>query len=69
MIREEHLRWCKTRALNYLYRGDLSNAIAAMLSDIQKHPETRNTFAGMLAVHVLQHPTPEHVRDFIEGFN
>ena len=38
--REDHIRWCKDRALEYVKLGDLDNAIASMQSDLTKHPET-----------------------------
>jgi hypothetical protein len=39
--REEHLAWCKERALEYLKDGDITNAIISMASDLNKHPETK----------------------------
>ena len=72
MTRNEHLEWCKKRALEYVGLGDLSQAFASMLSDLRKHPETANhpamemgaqmMFANLLA-------TPEEMRRFINGFN
>lgn len=38
--REQHLAWCKERALAYVDRGDLVNALASFTSDMSKHPET-----------------------------
>ena len=40
--RDEHLAWCKQRALEYADRGDTTNAVASMMSDLGKHPETEN---------------------------
>jgi len=72
MIREEHLQWCKKRALEYVDNGDLQQAFASMVSDLQKHPGTfghvgielgmRQNMAGLLS-------TPDQMRHFIEGFN
>ena len=42
MTRQEHLDWCKQRALEYVDGGDLTNAYASMVSDLGKHPETAN---------------------------
>jgi hypothetical protein len=39
MTREEHLAWCRARALEYL--PDTSRALASIMSDLLKHPETR----------------------------
>ena len=33
---------CKDRALEYSARGDYVNALTSMMSDIDKHPETRD---------------------------
>jgi hypothetical protein len=38
MDRDEHLAWCKKRALEYWRAGDLANAVASMGSDLDKHP-------------------------------
>lgn len=71
MTREEHLRWCKLRSLEYVDQGDLSNAMASMVSDLRKHEETKNhpgiehgfmlMLSGLLNI-------PEKMREFIEGF-
>jgi len=34
--REEHLAWCKQRALVYVERGELVNALASFSGDIMK---------------------------------
>lgn len=39
--RAEHLAWCKQRALEYLDAGDVRSAIASLLSDLNKHPDTK----------------------------
>jgi len=36
--REEFLDWAKKRALAYLDRGDLRNAVVSMCSDLKKNP-------------------------------
>jgi hypothetical protein len=72
MTRAEHLNWAKQRALEYVNDGDIANAIASLLSDLGKHPETAEHgaigFTGMLMLggH-LNHP--DEVRTLIEGFN
>jgi hypothetical protein len=40
MTRQEHLDWCKLRALQYYDTGDVNQAFASMSSDFSKHPET-----------------------------
>ena len=72
MTRQEHLQWCKNRALEYVDAGDLTNALASMGSDLNKHPETRNHAGiqlGMMLMIGGQLSTADDVRKFIEGFN
>ena len=40
MTREEHLVWCKKRALEYIDRGQVNEGLTSMMSDMAKHPET-----------------------------
>jgi hypothetical protein len=47
MTRDDHIKLCKQRANEYLKRGDVSNAINSMLSDLDKHSETREVGAKM----------------------
>jgi hypothetical protein len=70
--RQEHLDWCKKRALEYCDRGDAMNALTSMFSDLGKHPETDghkgiDIGMGMLMIGALS--TPHEARRFIEGFN
>lgn len=70
--RAEHLAWCKDRALEYADRGDMANAVASLLSDLRKHPETENhAGAQLMAMMVMsgQFERPGELRKFIEGFN
>lgn len=70
--RDEHLVWCKRRALEYVDAGDLSQAFASMGSDLRKHPET-NEHSGMLLGTMLlmngRLSTPGEMRSFINGFH
>lgn len=70
--RAEHLAWCKQRALEYADRGDMTNAIASMGSDLNKHPETEG-HSGMELMMMMamagQLDRPGELRKFIEGFN
>lgn len=38
--RAEHMAWCKKRALLDIDCGDLAGAVASLISDMAKHPET-----------------------------
>lgn len=70
MTRQEHMDWCKKRALEYLDKGDVANAVASMLSDLSKHPETtippELSMIGMLSV---MSNDRDGARRFIVGFN
>ena len=72
MNRTEHLEWCKKRAMEYLDQGDVSQGIASMLSDINKHEETQlgdgSPLASLGMIYVMNNDVPG-ARHFIEGFN
>jgi hypothetical protein len=61
--RDKRLRGCKTRALEYLDAGDLTNAVASMASECNAHPTL--TLLGMQ--YVLDQDAAG-VRRWIEGF-
>lgn len=72
MNREEHLGWCKKRALEYVDMGDLPNAFGSMLSDLKKHPDTANHIGLTLGMGLKvsgKLNTAESMREFIEDFN
>ena len=72
MTRNEHLEWCKRRALEYVDAGDVDQAMASMLSDLGKHPELENHIGKqlMFAERMSGRLTmPHEMRKFIEGFN
>lgn len=72
MTREEHLQWCKERALEYVRRGEINNAITSMGSDLSKHPETKNHPGITIGVGLLMIGSLSTQRDaerFIKGFN
>ena len=50
MTRDEHLAWCKRRALEYVGAGDLRQAVASMASDLKTHPDTDNPALNGLAM-------------------
>lgn len=68
--REEHMIWCKMRALEYVDRDDCHNAVASMVSDISKHEETSDK-TGMLSMMGTMEISKgaEAVRRWINGFN
>jgi hypothetical protein len=71
VTRQEHLEWAKGRAHEYADRGELSDAVASMISDLPKHPE----FGGMGTVIAMALGTTEiprgreAVKRWIDGFN
>ena len=72
MTRQEHLDWCKKRALEYCNRGDTMNALTSMFSDLEKHPETAGHPGIKLGVQLMMIgslSTEAEARHFIEGFN
>jgi len=70
MGRQEHLEWCKQRALEYLDRGDVKEAVTSMLSDLGKHPETKGAGEKMAMLGILACMSGDmnEARRFIEGF-
>jgi hypothetical protein len=67
--REEHLAWCKERALEYWREGDLMNAVTSMGSDLDKHPETKcNPGLAVLGMMYIKDNDYDGVKRWIEGF-
>jgi hypothetical protein len=64
--RAAHLAWAKPRALEYVDRGEWSNAIASMISDLSKHRELQR-HPGILLVMACS--DAETTRHWIEEFN
>lgn len=72
--RAEHLQRCKDRAMEYVKRGELLEAVTSMMSDLEKHPETSATkgalgMLGLLAAQQAQAGDRKAVVRYIEGFN
>ena len=70
--REEHLTWCKERALEYIENDELGNAYASMVSDLNKHEETLGHIGIKLGIQLMMAghlSSPDKMRHFIEGFN
>ena len=73
--RQEHLQFCKDRAMEYVNSGDLVNAVTSMMSDLTKHPETEKSstgalaMLGMLALQQAQRNDRAGVERYILGFN
>lgn len=72
MTRTEHLEWCKKRAHEYLDRGDITNAVTSMMSDMTKHEETKFAVEGVLGqlgMLAVMSGDRNEVRRYIDGFN
>lgn len=72
--RQEHVQFCKDRAMEYVNRGDLLNAVTSMMSDMDQHPETSGSkgplaMLGMMAAMQAQQGDRDGVVRFIQGFN
>lgn len=70
--RQEHLQWCKDRALAYCHAGKPRDGFMSMLSDMKKHPETQNHPALELGVMLMAFghlSAPREIEKFIADFN
>ena len=70
--RAEHMEWCKQRAHEYCDRNDAKNAMASMLSDLEKHPETAGHIGSQVAIMLMlggDLGDTKNARKFIDGFN
>lgn len=67
--RDEHLAWCKKRALEYLDQHDAPSAVISMLRDLKEHPETPvNAFIEATGFVYAAEDDEPGVRRWIEGF-
>lgn len=70
--RDEYLVQCKGRALVYLERGELLNAVTSMGSDLSKHEAFQKPVYDQLFLLGAMFEVPkgrEAVRRWIEGFH
>jgi hypothetical protein len=70
--RAEHLAWCKTRALEYIDKGQINEGLTSMMSDMSKHPETRAPALDQMTVMLMMNghlSTAHAARRHIEGYN
>lgn len=70
--REDHMRFCKQRALEYLEPGKYFspiNAVDSMVSDLSKHEETATLLdQAILTLAMESSHSASAARSFIEGF-
>lgn len=72
MNRQEHLDWCKKRAMEYVEMGDTTQAFASFMSDMGKHEETANHLALEMGTMLLfggHLSTEREMGQWIKGFN
>lgn len=73
MTREEHLAWCKKRAIEEIdYSGDPKDGLISMMSDLGKHADTQGHAGIMLCTMMMlsgQLKTRQEAVNFINGFN
>lgn len=70
--REDHLQWCKERAIKYVDNNDLKNAFASFQSDMGKHEETAHHMALQMGTMLLLSGNLDNdhqMREWINGFN
>lgn len=66
----EHLAWAKQRAIEFLDRGDIKNALTSLASDLTKSPETATLArrsAGETMALIIGRASEEQVREYING--
>jgi hypothetical protein len=71
--RQDHLEWCKQRAMQELDAGDVYAALASLISDLGKHPDTAHVGGvvaelGTILAAAGHLDTPEKMREWIKGF-
>jgi hypothetical protein len=72
MTRDDHMKWCKERALDILESGDIPGAYASMASDLGNHPETAGHDGiqlGMILMMGGHLKTHAEMEKFIKDFN
>ena len=69
MNRNDHIEWCKQRALLELDQNGITNALASIQSDLSKHDETKNhpcRDIGMILSMTGKLSTYSEMKKFIE---
>lgn len=73
--RAEYLQWAKDRALAYVDKGELSEAMTSMLSAMNKREDTKFKSGSTLGVLIhlgimhIQNNDTRKMRRWVEGFN
>ncbi len=69
MNRQEHLQWCKKRALEELKENGVASAAASFVSDMGKHEQTKNPMTQQLILFAMMSNDPKQLEECINGFN
>lgn len=73
MTKQQHIAWCKARAITEMdYYKDPNKGLISLASDLRKHPETnQDVLIALTMGQLLLSPplTRQQVIDFIDGFN
>ncbi len=72
MDRNEHLQWCRDRAIKHVNAGDINQAFASFSSDMSKHSKTAGHPALELGTMLLfggHLGTVAEMKQWILGFN
>lgn len=78
MTRDEHIKWCKQRAIaefDFYQSKDgtgFKNGITSMMSDLMKHDETKSvTLQSLCMMQMMTKPrmSRQEFVNFINGFN
>jgi hypothetical protein len=71
MTREEHIKWCKERAIAEInHSGDPKQGIISMMSDLRKHPETNgDPLQAFCVMQMVRIKSRQDAINFINGFN
>ena len=70
--RDEHLEFCKKRAHEFAERGELLDAVTSMLSDLEKHDDTKlgpDSPLSALAIMWAAEGDHANVVRWIDGFH
>lgn len=71
VTRQEHLEWCKKRAMEAMTDGNIASGWASFLQDMADHPETKDHISLRMGNEMVfggQINTLEEMKKYINGF-
>ncbi len=72
MTRDEHIKWCKARALALVETGDLGHTFGRLMNDINNHPKTQGHVVitrGLTLMMTGRLDTQAEMRELIKGLD